>query len=136
VDYKPRLVKHREGKMKTWKYKHREPTEEEWTSAKQYVKEGWLQVSRRYRTVARLPEGMNGNEALLWALQEYDKSDLGLGTGVPEQRIKWATEILSERSAASQFMRCYTDYPFAQHLSKELGVFEFQAFRMSGGVSA
>ena len=120
--------------METWKYEHREPTEQELATAQRYVNEGWSQISRRWRTIARLPDDMNGNQALLWAMEEYDKSDLGLGQGVPDFKKEWAMS-LSERSAASQFMRVYSCYDFAKHLQTSLTIFEFQAFRKLGGDS-
>ena len=120
--------------MQQWKYEHREPTEQEFATAERYVNEGWKQVSRRWRTIARLPDGMNGNEALLWALEQYNNSDMGLGGEVPDFKKEWALS-LSERSAASQFMRCYTSYDFAKHLQTSLTIFEFQAFRKLGGDS-
>ena len=84
----------------------------------------WFQVSRKYRTVARLPEGMNGNEALVWGIKEH-----GIST---RQDIKWA-QSLSERDAGDYFLRCHTSYEYAKHLLRTLSEAEFNAFKNAGG---
>jgi hypothetical protein len=96
-----------------------EPTPYDWVAAarKVYDKEvakllggEWFQVSRRYRIVARLPEGKTGIEALSEA------------SGRPE----WAAG-LRETNAGDQFLRVYaTD-------TRTLDRPTFAAFRKAGG---
>jgi len=98
-----------------------------------YHRDVWFQISARYRTIARLPEGMTGKQALRWAEEEYGKYS----------QERWGlsrTEHLADRFndslAASHFLRCYTCYPFAKHLQKELSIEEFRLFRAAGGRAA
>ena len=91
----------------------------------------WFQVSRKYRTVARLPEGMDGNEALVWGIQQHgvlfnDRVDR------TEHQVVWARG-LSSRSAAAHFLRVYTGYEFSKHLQQDLSREQFSAFRKAGG---
>ena len=84
----------------------------------------WYQVSRKFRHVARLPEGMTPQQALLWAQEEYAKIfPEGSCFGIPSD----------ERSAKDMFLRTYTSYPFAAHLHRTLSVLEFAEFRKRGG---
>lgn len=87
----------------------------------------WKSVSNKYRTVARLPEGMTGKQAVQWAHTEYEKL-YGHGN---EPNPCW-----SEDAAASTFMRTYTCYQFAEHCQAELTRVEWDAFRRAGGQSA
>jgi hypothetical protein len=53
----------------------------------------YFQVSRKYRSLARLPEGMTGREAMVNA----------------DPRGRWSDEKLyTEEDCADQFLRCYT----------------------------
>jgi hypothetical protein len=81
----------------------------------------WFQVSRRYRTVARLPDGMTGIEALIeaQAQSEYPHPDYE----------KWA-KGMGEGSAGDHFLRCYAK---KQELWMELGRRTFEAYRKAGG---
>ena len=87
----------------------------------------WKSVSHKYRTVARLPEGMTGKEAIAWAHAEYAKTSPFKNPLNPN----W-----DERSCASHFMRCYTCYDFAKHCQAELTRAEWDAFKQAGGQSA
>lgn len=93
----------------------------------------WYQVSRKFRQVARLPEGMTPQQALLWAKEEYAKLFEDEG-GVRDWERE---EILKESDwgAKLTFLRTYTCYPFAQHLHRELSMAEFAEFRKQGGRS-
>jgi len=73
----------------------------------------WYQVSRRHHTVACLPEGKSGVEALAEA------------SGRPE----WA-EGLKERSAGDQYLRCYAQ---KEGNWMELNSTQFRQFRDAGG---
>lgn len=155
-------------------YEHREPTEEEYATARTLVEEGWFSISRKYRIVVRLPEGMTGREALRWGMLEYQRtrtlaqrcsfvtavgcaavvcarraghsglhmSERVARADVPEEfepmldeyEEQWI-QALSDGMAAEHFGRVYTAYPFASHLTRELGIFEYQAFRKLGGRS-
>lgn len=87
----------------------------------------WKSTSNKYRMVARLPEGMTGKQAVQWAHEEYEK--LYGPDNAPDP-------CWSENCAASHFMRCYTNYPFAAHCHAELTREEWDAFRRAGGQSA
>jgi hypothetical protein len=87
----------------------------------------WKSVSHKYRTLARLPEGMTGKQAVQWAYEENIKL-----FGYCDK----PNECWSEEVAASDFMRCATSYPYAKHCQAELTVEEYRAFRKAGGQSA
>lgn len=97
-----------------------------------YKKGVWFQVSRRYRTIARLPEGMTPQQALIGGMEEHNKhfGDLGVSKQDREQVLS-----MQDHSAASQFLRVYTDFPSTKYLQKELSEEEFQTFRDAGGGS-
>lgn len=97
-----------------------------------YKKGVWFQTSRRYRSIARLPEGMTPQQALIWGMEGHNKHFKD--PGISNHERKWA-ESLDDRSASSQFMRVYSSYPFAAHCNKELTEEEFKAFRDAGGES-
>lgn len=80
-----------------------------------YVAAGYRQISRRYRTVARLPEGKTGKEALRTAARRdvYD--------------VDGWVETLGEEAAASRYLRCYATDRLT--LTRE----EFDAFLKEGG---
>lgn len=101
----------------------------------EFAADGYLSISSRYRLVARLPDGMDGKQALRWGMLTYDWSTGATNTKLPEHEEKWI-EGLSERSAASQFLRVYTGYDFARHLQEELTIDEYRAFRQAGGCAA
>lgn len=98
-----------------------EVTEEHLESARQLIAEGWHQVSRAYRTLARLPDGKTGVEALI---------DAELRSKHPHFRLREWAEGLGERSAGNHYLRCYAK----QDLNWcELDVPTFVAFRKLGG---
>lgn len=89
---------------------------------------GWYQVSRRFRHLARLPEGKTGVEALI------DARLASIG-GVrpdfwPGEVRRWA-ESLGEASAADHFMRVYARY--TPGLTCTVDADTFEAFRRLGG---
>lgn len=84
------------------------------TNANPFVAAGYQQTSAKYRTIARLPEGMTGIEALKLADQE--------AYAHLQERL--------EREAASTFRRVYAQQLGCQiMLSPE----EFVAFKAAGG---
>ena len=89
--------------------------------ARQLIREGYRQVSRKHRIVARLPDGKTGRQALTEAIDRREDST-------------WIRR-LSERAAQSQFLRVYAVYtgdPLWLTLDKDT----FDAFRRLGGESA
>lgn len=75
----------------------------------------WKGTSNKYRSVARLPEGMTGVEALKqYAPDEYRHTMARL-----------------EQQAADTFRRIYADRVDGCH--RELTVEEWQAFKAAGG---
>jgi hypothetical protein len=96
-----------------------EPQEEHFAAAKEIIADGWYQVSRRFRTVARLPDGMTGIEALARdARKSYGRDS-----------EEWAN-MLGERSAGDHWLRCFAD---KKGCWKELDQPTFDAFRKLGG---
>lgn len=93
-----------------------EPTKKHFDTAQELIDEGWYQVSRRWRTVARLPDGKTGVQALTEAETRRDAE-------------KWA-KMLGEGSAGDHFLRCHAN---KDGLWKELDVPTFAAFRKLGG---
>jgi len=92
-----------------------EPTQSDLAVARELVDAGWHMVSRRHRTVARLPEGKTGLECL---------------TGVLNTR--WTAEM-GEGPAGDMFLRCYTERD--THRWRDLSQGEFVAFRRVGGTT-
>lgn len=88
----------------------------------------WFQTSRRYRSISRLPEGMTAREALQWAATEYNK--------IFSHPTQCNEEYGDERTNRRMFLRTYTDYPFAKHLTTDLSIEQFRAFRDAGGQAA
>lgn len=87
----------------------------------------WKSVSHKYRTVARLPDGMTGKEALQWANTELKKIH-----GAYHQDFR--TDF-SDADCARTFMRCCTSYSFAEQYSADLSRSEWDLFKKSGGTS-
>jgi hypothetical protein len=77
----------------------------------------WFQISRAYRTVARLPEGKTGIQALIDATKDRR-----------EDAERWANG-LGEASAGDHYLRVHS--PKKDQL--ELTFHEFAAFRRMGG---
>lgn len=92
----------------------------------------WFQVSRRYHIVARLPPGMNGNEALLWGIGQYYEHCEPDPRGRRKHEQEWAAR-LDEKSAGDQFLRVYSGYKFASPYQRQLSAAQFDAFRRAGG---
>lgn len=82
-------------------------------NAKEAIRLGYYQVSRKHRMVARLPDGKTGVQALAEA------------SGRPD----WA-RMLGETNAGDQFLRCYTD---RGGLCVTLDRETFEEFRRLGG---
>ena len=76
----------------------------------------WFQVSRSHRSLARLPDGMTGIEAL---------------ESISKDRPGWAAGM-GEGNAGEHFMRVYGRDP---ELRAELTPEEFELFRKAGGKS-
>lgn len=87
----------------------------------------WKSISNKYRTVARLPEGMTGKQAMKWAHEEYAK--------IFEYQNP-LNESWDERMSEGHFLRVFTIYPFAKHCQAELTQAEWRAFKQAGGQSA
>ena len=102
------------------------PVEKE---AQALIDAGWYQTSRRWRMIARLPEGKTGIEALIEARLKH----------ITVRRDYWISEtkrwanMLGEESSAEQFRRCYAHETPGLHrtLDKET----FDAFRRLGGTA-
>lgn len=75
---------------------------------------GWYQISYRYRTVARLPDGMTG----IKALEQVDHI----------RNPEWARR-LGEQSAGDHWLRCYATGDRKKSVDRET----FIAFRRLGG---
>lgn len=97
-------------------------------TAEQLIAADYYQISRRHRLVARLPDGMDGHQALRAAIKSYD------GDVSPHEET-WI-QRLSERDAADHFLRVYTCYAPWKDLLLELDPVTFEAFRRLGGKSA
>lgn len=100
-------------------YPHVKPEKKHLDAAKELIANGYYQVSRSHRIVARLPEGMTGSEALL---REAKK-------GRPWDAEEWV-KALGEGHAGDHFLRCYAQ---SRELWKELDRPTFAAFRSLGG---
>jgi hypothetical protein len=98
-----------------------EVTQEHLEEARRLIDEGWHQVSRAYRGVARLPEGMTGTEALIDAERRSDHPHPNLET--------WATRM-GEAHAGEHYLRCYAG---RDGHSRDLDIPTFAAFRKLGG---
>lgn len=92
----------------------RDPTKEEIAKAEQLIKEGYYQISRKYRHIARLPEGMTGKQALKLV--------------TPPERHYWV-EAMGESSAGDHYLSCYS--PPNQQVVLDIPT--FMAFRQAGG---
>ena len=92
-------------------------------SARQLIEEGWYQVSRKYRTLARLPDGMTGVEALIHGCRK---------TGYPNRDpVAWA-EGMGNAHAGGYYLRRQAQ----QDLNWcELDIPTFAAFRKLGGTT-
>jgi len=82
------------------------------------IDQGYYQVSRRFRTLARLPKGKTGMEALLEATDELQ----------PMDAVKWV-KGLGEGHAGDHFLRCHAGKNVQIILTEE----EFHMFRKLGG---
>jgi hypothetical protein len=96
-------------------------TEEHLETARCLIEEGWHQVSRRYRSLARLPDGLSGVTALIDAelRSEYPHPDLE----------SWA-KGLGDTHAGDHYLRCYA---LRDGNVCELDIPTFAAFRKLGG---
>jgi len=86
--------------------------------AKKLIDGGYYQVSRKFRTLARLPKDMTGKQALL----EIAKNER------PWDAEEWVNN-LGDGAAGDHYLRCYS--PESDYL--EVGESIFQAFRDVGG---
>jgi hypothetical protein len=113
-------------------------------TVQELIRQGYKQTSRRYRTLARLPPGKTGIEAVV----EARDADLIARTkpedklGVPPfgnlretwhaNHVKWAN-MIGEKQAGDHFRRIHaTPYGLSVIVSDSL----LRAFRASGGESA
>lgn len=92
----------------------RDPTKEELIKAEQLIKEGYYQISRKYRHIAKLPEGMTGKQALK--------------TVTSIERHYWV-DAMGESSAGDHYLSCYSP----TNLRIVLDIPTFMAFRQAGG---
>lgn len=83
--------------------------------ARRLIAEGWCQTSSKYRSVARLPEGKTGMEALCEAN----------GTGMDEALYRW-----DEASAGDSYLRS-NSVPIQDRM--ELDPATWQAYKKLGG---
>jgi hypothetical protein len=93
---------------------NRDPKQEDLDRAKQLIADGYYQISRKSRIVARLPTGMTGKQALK--------------SVTPESRHYWVDAMRDSR-AGEHYLRCYG---IPDH-SIQLDVPTFAAFRHLGG---
>ncbi len=92
----------------------RDPTKEEIAKAEQLIKEGYYQISRKYRTLAKLPEGMTGKQALR--------------SVTPIERHYWV-DAMPESSAGDHYLSCHTTPE--QRITLDIPT--FIVFRKTGG---
>jgi len=86
------------------------------TKANHLLGEGYYQVSRRHRILAKFPEGLTGTEALLQ-------------DGQHPYNPKWA-EDMGEGAAGDHWLRCYAEAAgYWLRVNKAI----FTAFRILGG---
>lgn len=111
-----------------------EPTAAELEEARVLISEGYRQTSRKFRLVARLPEGMDGRGALRWGMLQYAAVYEKRNRTLSAHEEAWV-ERMSEADAGNHFRRVYAQYP-AIGLSKELSIGVFAAFRKLGGEPA
>lgn len=96
------------------------PTPEQQEEGRRLVAEGWMQTSRKFRHVARVPPGMSPIEALR-AVDPRAAADL-------EDRL--------QRWAADSFRRTHAQHPLVAENHRELDIGTFAAFRKAGGESS
>lgn len=100
------------------------------------IKLGYKQVSAKYRTVARLPEGKSGKDALYEAEMAVLAEDGDLADEIlaywRKEKKRWV-DGLGERVAADHFRRVHAH---AAGLWLELTPTEFSAFKAQGGKTA
>lgn len=104
----------------------RAPTPEEFAEAAKLVGT-WFQVSRRYRMIARLPEGMTPKDALRAAMRKH-------ADGPPRDLLPHEEARITDTPddiAAGQFLCIYSGY--YEELHGTLSVVMFKAFRAVGG---
>jgi len=89
--------------------------------AQKLIDQGWYQVSRAYCTVARLPKGKTGIQALIDA-------ELSGGPGGRKDAPQWAARM-GEHHAGDHFLRMYAK----GDLQKQLSSTVFNEFRRLGG---
>lgn len=92
------------------------PNDAEKEKARELIRKGYKQTSSKYRHVARLPEGMNGIEAL----QEV----------APEVYARFLAQV--EQMAAATYLRIYARPEDRETLTPA----EFKAFKAAGGEPA
>ena len=89
--------------------------------AKKLIEEGWYQVSRKYRTLARLPKGETGIQALARAATK--------SRNIARDTREWAI-MLGERSAGDHYLRVYAQ---EEGNWQEVSPTVFDWFRKLGG---
>lgn len=88
-------------------------------SAVQILTEGYFQVSRKFRTVAKFPPGKNGMQAL------FDAAAASGDHGSRAECLRWV-DSLGETAAGDYYLRVY-----AETLTVPVEVFD--EFRRLGG---
>lgn len=94
----------------------------------------WYQVSRRYRTIARLPEGKTGIQALIDAADAStdasDYMDEEMKAWWRTEHVRWAN-MLGEHCAGDHFLRVFADGDLVKTLSRD----EWKEFLAQGGTT-
>lgn len=86
------------------------------------IKEGYYQISRRWRILGRLPNGKDGTQALL-DIVESDRQ---------YNHEEWA-RLLSERDAGDHFLRCHAGVRGNVGKTIEVDPATFAEYRKRGG---
>lgn len=97
--------------------------------ALQLIREGYMQISRSYRMLARLPKGVRATDALYQAsLGEYSPTLHNYAYW--QQHLREWADHLGDDGARRQYLRCYAP----DKITVSPGV--FMLFRKLGGQSA
>lgn len=93
----------------------------------QLIKDGYKQTSRKYKDVARIPEGLTGKQSLFLAKKkEYSQTQW---VDFWEEETKRWIDCLGEIEAGNFFRRMY-----GPHI--QLSDIDFKQFKILGGQSA
>lgn len=95
------------------------------------VEQGFKSVSRRYRTIVRVPDEFVGKARKFekWCLDQYWELSKEKYRGQP------LGSRMPARAVEAFYCRVYSCYPFMVQYVKELSIDEYAAFRKAGGDS-